>query len=41
MQLIYSVDIASYPEDLAGFVKSTELLSTSGNASKGEDLDAC
>lgn len=38
---IYSVDRACYPEDLGRFVQSTESISTSGNASKGEDMDAC
>lgn len=38
---IYSVDWACYPEDLGRFVQSTESISTSGNASKGEDMDAC
>ena len=37
----YSVDRACYPEDLGRFVQSTESISTSGNASKGEDMDAC
>lgn len=38
---IYSVDRARYPEELATFVESTESVSTSGNPSKGEDMDAC
>lgn len=38
---IYSVDRACYPEDLGRFVQSTESISTSGNPSKGEDMDAC
>lgn len=39
--IIFSVDRACYPEDLGRFVQSTESISTSGNASKGEDMDAC
>ena len=39
--IAYSVDRACYPEDLGRFVQSTESISTSGNASKGEDMDAC
>ena len=39
--IAYSVDRACYPEDLERFVQSTESISTSGNASRGEDMDAC
>ena len=38
--IVCSVDRACYPEDL-GIVQSTESISTSGNASKGEDMNAC
>ncbi|KAK2548974.1 hypothetical protein P5673_030723 [Acropora cervicornis] len=41
IDLYDSVDRACYPEDLGRFVQSTESISTSGNASKGEDMDAC
>lgn len=37
----HSIDRASYPTQLAEFVKGTESISTSGNNSKGEDMDAC
>ena len=36
-----SLDRAGYPEELAKFVRKTESVSTSGNKSKGEDMDAC
>lgn len=35
------MDKAAYPEELAQFVQKTESISTSGNKSKGEDMDAC
>ena len=38
---IYSIDRAHYPEKLNQFVETTESVSTSGNKSKGEDMDAC
>lgn len=31
----------SYPDELAQFIHRTESVSTSGNQSKGEDMDAC
>ena len=31
----------SYPEELAQFIHRAESVSTSGNQSKGEDMDAC
>ena len=36
-----SLDRALYPNELAEFVGKTESISTSGNSSKGEDMDAC
>ena len=36
-----SLDGAGYPEELAKFVRQTESVSTSGNKSKGEDMDDC
>lgn len=39
--LVYSLDRACYPEALFKFVEDTESISTSGNKSKGEDMDAC
>ena len=36
-----SLDRAGYPEELAKFVRQTESVSTCGNKSKGEDMDAC
>lgn len=39
--LVYSLDRACYPEALLKFVEDTESISTSGNKSKGEDMDAC
>ena len=38
---MYSIDRACYPERLGQFVETTESVSTSGNNSKGEDMDAC
>ena len=38
---IYSIDRAHYPGKLNQFVETTESVSTSGNMSKGEDMDAC
>jgi len=38
--LILSVDRASFPPELAEFVSRTESISTSGNPSKGECMDA-
>ena len=35
------LDRACYPETLLKFVEDTESVSTSGNKSKGEDMDAC
>lgn len=35
-----SLDQALYPNELAEFVGKTESISTSGNSSKGEDMDA-
>ena len=39
--LVHSLDRACYPEALSKFVEDTESVSTSGNKSKGEDMDAC
>jgi len=39
--LVHSLDRACYPETLLKFVEDTESVSTSGNKSKGEDMDAC
>lgn len=39
--IVYSVDRAYYPADCRRFVQITRSISTSGNASKGEDMDAC
>ena len=39
--LIHSLDRACYPEALSKVVEDTESVSTSGNNSKGEDMDAC
>ena len=39
--LVHSLDHACYPETLLKFVEDTESISTSGNKSKGEDMDAC
>ena len=39
--LVHSLDRACYPEALLKFVQDTESVSTSGNKSKGEDMDAC
>ena len=36
-----SLNRAGYPEELAKFIRKTESVSTSGNKSKGEDMDAC
>lgn len=36
-----SLDRAGYPEELTKFIRKTESVSTSGNKSKGEDMDAC
>lgn len=36
-----SLDRACYPEELTLFVQNTEAVSTSGNESKGEGMDAC
>ena len=41
IHLIFNIDRACYLVNLAGFVKSIESVSTSGNATKGEDMDAC
>ena len=38
---LFSFDCACYPETLLKFVEDTESVSTSGNKSKGEDMDAC
>lgn len=38
---ISSIDRASCPVKLNQFVEATESVSTSGNKSKGEDMDAC
>ena len=38
--LTFSVDRASFPPTLAAFVSRTESISTSGNPSKGECMDA-
>ena len=38
---LFSLDRACYPEALSKFVEDTESISTSGNKSKGEDMDAC
>ena len=36
----FSVDRASFPSEIATFVTNTESISTSGNSSKGECMDA-
>lgn len=36
----FSVDRASFPSDIATFVTNAESISTSGNSSKGECMDA-
>ena len=39
--LVHSLDRACYLEALSKLVEDTESVSTSGNKSKGEDMDAC
>lgn len=39
--VFYRIDRACYPVKLNQFVETTESVSTSGNKSKGEDMDGC
>ena len=39
--IFFRLNRVSYPEELRRFIERTESLSTSGNPSKGEDMDTC